>query len=275
MSELDPDAQSIVDAARPFERPTDTDRTRVRHTLMRAIAAGAAAAATAGTGAAASAAAAKGAGATGAAAIIASGTASVAGKVIVILMLAGAVSAGAVSLAGRLETPADTRPSAIAAPQAAPAPLKPTPSPAELSGVLEGSSPKSEPEPSDRVEPPAPVKTVAPADPRAQSPSAAPTPAAESAAEDPLDVETRSLGEAHSALQSGDAARALALLDKQSATHAQGELRQERAAARVVALCKLGRMGEARTAADSFMRENPRSPLTDRVRAACPSSPIQ
>jgi outer membrane protein assembly factor BamD (BamD/ComL family) len=88
-----------------------------------------------------------------------------------------------------------------------------------------------------------------------------------------LDVETRSLGEAHGALQSGDAARALALLDKQSATYAQGELRQERAAARIMALCKLGRGAEARAAAESFLRENPRSPLTDRVRAACPANP--
>ena len=88
-------------------------------------------------------------------------------------------------------------------------------------------------------------------------------------------METRGLGEAHSALQSGDAERALSLLDQQSAAHAQGELREERAAARVVALCKLGRTTEARAVAESFLRENPRSLLADRVRAACPSPPAQ
>jgi hypothetical protein len=72
-------------------------------------------------------------------------------------------------------------------------------------------------------------------------------------------------------LQSGEAGRALALLDEHSAAHAQGELRQERAAARVVALCELGRLDEAKVARESFLREDPRSPLADRVRSACSS----
>jgi hypothetical protein len=93
------------------------------------------------------------------------------------------------------------------------------------------------------------------------SPSAAP--------EDPLIAETRHLGEAYRALQSDDPARALALLDEQSAVHAGGELGEERAAARVTALCKLGRREEAAAAAARFLRDHPRSPHADRVRAAC------
>jgi hypothetical protein len=68
-------------------------------------------------------------------------------------------------------------------------------------------------------------------------------------------------------MQGGDAARALALLEEQSAGGAQ--LREERAAARILALCQLGRADEARAAAAAFLAERPSSPLTDRVRASC------
>lgn len=266
MSELGPDARSILDAARARERPTDADRARVRRTLMRAIAAGGAAAAatTATTGAAA-----KGAGAAAAATIVGSGAVSVAGKVVAILVLVGAVGAGVASVASKQGAPAGARPAA--APLEVPAQLTAAPPPAEPPGAV------MEPPPAPDPPPPAPAKAAAPVVSRAQPhASAAPfeaAPAAAAPAEDPLDVETRGLGEAHRALQSGDAQRALSLLEQQSAAHAQGELREERAAARVVALCKLGRTEEARAVAETFLRENPRSLLADRVRAACPSSP--
>lgn len=259
MNELGPDARSILDAARTRERPTDADRARVRRSLMRAVAAGGAAAAAtaAGTGAAA-----KGTGAAAATTVLGSGAASVASKVVAVLVIAGAVSAGVSSAVTKQETPVDARPSAAAAPVNVSTPRAATPAPAKPPEAT--PEPSSAPESSPPIEPPPAPATpaVSRAQPRA---SAAPAPATE----DPLDVETRGLGEAHRALQSGDAERALSLLDKQSAAHAQGELREERAAARVFALCEAGKTGEAKTAAEAFLRESPRSPLAGRVRGAC------
>jgi hypothetical protein len=89
-----------------------------------------------------------------------------------------------------------------------------------------------------------------------------------------LEEETRRLREVHGALQEGRPDRALALLEEDERSSAYGgELRQERAAARVLALCKAGKASEASAAAAAFLRENPRSPLAGRVRAACAPSP--
>ncbi|KYF83901.1 hypothetical protein BE17_10030, partial [Sorangium cellulosum] len=71
----------------------------------------------------------------------------------------------------------------------------------------------------------------------------------------------------HESLRRGDPQRALSLLD---AADAGGhELREERAAARVVALCNLGRTAEGRAAMLDFLRESPGSPYSGRVRTAC------
>jgi outer membrane protein assembly factor BamD (BamD/ComL family) len=86
---------------------------------------------------------------------------------------------------------------------------------------------------------------------------------------DSLAAEIRALGEARGAMQGGDPAKALVLLDEQSAAYASGQLREERTAARVLALCKLGKRDEARALAARFLADNPRSPLADRVRGAC------
>jgi hypothetical protein len=84
-----------------------------------------------------------------------------------------------------------------------------------------------------------------------------------------LEAETRLLRDADVALRSGDAQRALALLDEHAARFPDGVLQEERAAERVLALCGLGRTSEARADVDRFLRERPRSPLADRVRSSC------
>jgi hypothetical protein len=84
-----------------------------------------------------------------------------------------------------------------------------------------------------------------------------------------LEAETKRLREAHAALQAGDPEAALSMLEKGSD---EGELREERTAARFLTLCKLGRTAEAAELAASFIRESPQSPLVDRVRAGCPTS---
>jgi len=103
------------------------------------------------------------------------------------------------------------------------------------------------------------------------APSAAPLHVNEETA-DSLIAETQRLRDAHGALQSGDPEKALALLSNQAAEDEGQKLREERAAARVLALCKLGRVDEANAEAAAFLAQNPRSPLAARVRKACPTN---
>jgi RNA polymerase sigma-70 factor (ECF subfamily) len=70
-------------------------------------------------------------------------------------------------------------------------------------------------------------------------------------------------------IQAGDGLAALALLDRHDSLHASGVLIQERQAARILALCLLGRIPEAQREADAFAHEWPRSPHLSRVRASC------
>jgi outer membrane protein assembly factor BamD (BamD/ComL family) len=81
--------------------------------------------------------------------------------------------------------------------------------------------------------------------------------------------ETRILREANAELQSGDAARALGLLDAHARAFPSGALGEERSAQRVFALCKLGRVAEARAEATRFTKANPESPLAKNVRSSC------
>ncbi len=88
---------------------------------------------------------------------------------------------------------------------------------------------------------------------------------------DPLQAETAALREAQRVLRSGDPARAIALIDEQNSVYRSGALGQERAAARVYALCALGNVTQAHSEAQQFARRWPRSPMLSRVRAACDS----
>ncbi len=67
--------------------------------------------------------------------------------------------------------------------------------------------------------------------------------------EDALAAEARLLGAVQSALDSGDGARALALLDEHDGRFPAGVLNPESGALRVQALCAAGRVEEARAAA--------------------------
>lgn len=86
---------------------------------------------------------------------------------------------------------------------------------------------------------------------------------------DPLQAETAALREAQRAMRSSDPARALSLVNAQDVVYASGALAQERAAARVYALCALGSLAQARSQAQDFAQRWPRSPMLGRVRAAC------
>jgi hypothetical protein len=85
----------------------------------------------------------------------------------------------------------------------------------------------------------------------------------------PLREELEILQAAHEAMRAGDKERALALLDAHAARFKDGSLKDERMAARAIALCAAGRDTEARAAVAEFLNEVKGSPLEQRVRAAC------
>ncbi|MDI3288948.1 hypothetical protein [Polyangium sp. 15x6] len=272
MSELGPEARAILLAGRDGDDPSPEDRARVRRALAAAIAAGGAAsvggervadAATAKLGEAASATKLASAAKTGA--VFSLG--SLAWKGMLAVLVGGAASAVAIlgPTATRMETPpAATHLEAPAQPGKTP--------PAQMPAEAEPPTvaPVNDPPPS-----PAPALPNTPAvnaQPRRTAPTVAtnePSPAPT----DPLLAETRRLRAVHGAMQEGDPEQALRLLDENSASAEGQSLRAERAAARVLALCKLGRADEARAEAARFLSESPGSPLADRVRKACPTSP--
>jgi outer membrane protein assembly factor BamD (BamD/ComL family) len=78
---------------------------------------------------------------------------------------------------------------------------------------------------------------------------------------------------AQSALAAGDSARSLEALDALSARHPDGVLREEREAARVLALCASGRVDEARALGQRFLAQTPNSVQAARVRGSCAFTP--
>ncbi|NUQ74877.1 MAG: hypothetical protein HUU21_15110 [Polyangiaceae bacterium] len=250
MNELSPRVRSIVEAGRKADDPTGEDRARVRGAVLRAIAVGAPAALGAATAHAA-----KG-GAGAGTKMVGSGFAMKVGGAIGVAALAGVGFFAAATQENAPALRAEEELMALAAsirdlPMGDRAAKTPAEAPAP-----------EEPEPPNLQNQP----------PNPQNQNASPR-ASKGAPASSLEEETKRLREVHKALRSGAPERALELLSEQSAAFASGELREERAAARVVALCKLGRTEEARAVAESFLRENPRSLLADRVRAACPSTP--
>jgi hypothetical protein len=83
-----------------------------------------------------------------------------------------------------------------------------------------------------------------------------------------LAVEVKLMHDVDAALKSGYPESALALLDERREGDG-GYMQEERAAARVFAVCQMGRIDSARAAASRFLRERPHSPLAARVRASC------
>jgi hypothetical protein len=104
----------------------------------------------------------------------------------------------------------------------------------------------------------------APAPPAAAAPAAAPPAPSDSLAE-----EVSMLRAARAALDRGDATHALRVLDAHEARFQRATLYEERLATRVLALCALGRIDAARSAAQELERVAPRSPHLPRVRASC------
>jgi hypothetical protein len=74
---------------------------------------------------------------------------------------------------------------------------------------------------------------------------------------------------AKAALDANEPKRALRLLERHARRHAQGALTEEREAARVEALCGVGRAAAARRAAERFATSFAGSPRIARVSSLC------
>jgi hypothetical protein len=90
-----------------------------------------------------------------------------------------------------------------------------------------------------------------------------------SAGESDLLEETHLITKSDQALQRGNAAEALTLLDEHARRFPAGVLQEERTFERITALCMLGRAPEARGEAERFLREYPDTPLSTKTRGLC------
>lgn len=284
MNDLSDGAKALFEAARPGHEPTQQDREQVRAGLLIRIGSAAAPLGVAQTGAAAS---------LGPGVAMASGAkALLALKLVVGLTIAGgagtlayhslAPGAPASSTSVPARDPTGGATSSAGAPDPA---LKQQGQDAKQqasdSGLAAGppakppavAAKRTHEHSSDGLEPIASEAATFP-EPERRSPVAGAKPGAatfpdETPHSSDLSREARALSEVQRAVRDGRSSEALALLDQQDRDFPRGELRQERLAARVVALCAAGRASEARALAASFLVQAPRSPLAARMRTVC------
>lgn len=290
MTDLNPQDRALIDLARDGSNPTDADRKHVRAALVAQLGVGIGLTSTTAVGAATATAGAAVAG--GAVAVGGGASASlVAAKVAAVVLLTGALSGGAFALHRTMRTGAAPMAASVGlvppatgsnAPEGAPlaAVALPPLAPVPPSTVLAAPPPKAGASP--RVESVIPPRSGAPTAPATSplegTPVAAPAPSMEPAAPlapTTLDAETQLVRAGVAALHAGDPARALGIFDEHARLYPNGFLSEERAGERVLALCDLGRAGEAANAARAFLAEHSRSPLAARIRASCatPTNP--
>jgi hypothetical protein len=258
MTDLTPDARSILDAGRDLDGPGDLEKARVRRALFAKIAAGGAVLAAASTAAADGGAVAGGATATGAAAAPAAVTtyAAVATPLAKILIPLAIVFGGAAGGVVAWRAQRAMAPAPVTTPAPAPVPVAPP-----IAPVIEQTPPP----------PPAPAARPAPA-PAHHVRAAAPVHAeAAPPTTNRLAEETALLAAANAELRRGDGRRALSLLDDYDRRYPSGVLREEVLATRVIARCQLGATPDkaARRGASAFLARHPASPLAPRVRSSC------
>jgi hypothetical protein len=140
--------------------------------------------------------------------------------------------------------------------------FSPEPSPPPSAPVVVQAATPTEPVPV--APPPVEPKAAPVVELKPPAPRSAPT-----ARVDHLAEEVAILSRAGSELHSGRAAGALKALDEHQRKFPGGALSQERSAARVQALCALGRMKEAETELKRLSKMSPRSPHEARARKAC------
>jgi len=259
MKPLNRDARTLVDSARMVEAPSEEYRERMRQRIAVSLGGAMVASAVA---------------ANSKAAVVQVGVAKATGAALwikagaIIVGIAILAAGGAALLwpdsAAQVVTPARKSMNAIH--------LSSTPKAPEPLPIPIASSPIAMTDPKPNIPVPAPLvrprqTSALPA--RVRDKASTPAPAKSNTTA--LSQELMLLSRAQAALSSGEAARALALLDEHATTYPNGALHEERKAARVFALCALGRQEEARGEAQQFVSMAPRSPLAARVRGACSS----
>lgn len=122
---------------------------------------------------------------------------------------------------------------------------------------------------------PAPVHSAPPvqAEPAVAEPEAAVSPSRRPAPVDPLVEEVAILSRATSALRAGNPGEGLRLLNEHQRKFPKGRLAEERRAARIQALCALGRRPEAEAELARLAQSSPRSPHLARAQRACGFTP--
>ncbi len=230
MNQLSARARTLLEAARDVREPPLAVRERVRRRLGSSLARGA----ITGTALAAEAAimSVKTAGAA---------TTSTAGSLAAYFALGLAVGVGGVVVAQELSR----------SPQPVPAPVR----------VLASTSART------RLEVPRPVPAASLSPPSARRPAADEKVA--TAVGSSLAQETPYLEKAQLHLQNGRAKSALDILARYSAQFPDGVLAQEAGAARIIALCSLGREAQARGHLREFEERYRGSLLAPRLRQAC------
>ncbi len=123
----------------------------------------------------------------------------------------------------------------------------------------------AEPAPSVDVLPPAPALAAA-APPPLKRPLTTASAVTSLSAED-MQLEIAGLQRAQQLLHAGNAPQAVVTLDQLARQVPAGALMEERAATRVIALCSLGRSGDA--GVQAFLSHYPNSVHSGRVRMAC------
>jgi hypothetical protein len=274
MTELRPDSRSLFQHARRDFAITDDERARLDAALAARLALAA--------GATTTLAAAKGAtvsvppAAAGGGAAASTATSMLAMKIVGALAIVGAVSGGVTIYASRRPAEAQTVAPRSSVGVSVPSTIAETSSARVVEALAPPPTTSDAPTPTASVAPsparraPAVVAPAGSTSPAHRAPAAvAPAAAPARSSAGSVAAETQLLREADAALRGGDAARALGLLDEHARAYPNGALREEESAERVFALCKLGRVPEARGEADRFLRANGDSPLAASVRASC------
>jgi hypothetical protein len=238
MNDLDFRAQAIVEAARDADQPSSADRDRIKRAVLVQLAAGAvASSAAAGTVAAGLSAGMK------------------VGLAILAVSVVGGGAAGYVHWTGQHRLSNVVKHASVAAPTApAPAVL-----PMEIPAV---------------VAPPA--AALAQSENKAHKQDRPRKLAGQGGGEvvrlpedDQLNGEVAVLKRAREELRLGRPAQALEALREYDQRFGKGALGEERQAIAAIATCQAHPGPTARAQAQAFMRTSPKSPLLDRVRAAC------
>jgi hypothetical protein len=268
MSELSPDTNRLLALARGASTLTDERRLQIKAGLLSQIAAGGALTGTAATHAA-----------WGKAAWLSSPLL----KGLSALALLSAVGVGVYVGARAPQSGAPDRASAVTQAREVNPSSSPNPnaaSPGDSNRVAPSPRPSAAEAEQVAPRPIAPTPVVQPAvafnpsNPKPTASSSHSAPVSESAGDlqaapkvDTLAGETSLLRDADQALRSGNAARALSLLEEHAARYPRGVLAPERNAERVIARCKLGQI-DAKSA-ESYLALHPNSPFAARIQDAC------